>query len=180
MSSTITENDGGNEGEGSGIFNRCGTVTLLNSTVSRNRSFGGFGGGGILNFSHTCPATTTIINSTIFENRADGPAGFQGRGDAIADAFSPAYGLGDDCYAVVPASASLGHNIASDASCGFTGTGDLNNTDPLLGPLANNGGPTPTHAPLLGSPAINAVPLVDCTDASGNPIAGDQRGVARP
>ena len=75
---------------------------------------------------------------------------------------------------------SLGHNIASDATCGLTGSGDLNSTNPLLGPIANNGGPTPTHAPLLGSPAIDAVPIADCTDAYGTPIATDQRGVARP
>lgn len=75
---------------------------------------------------------------------------------------------------------SLGHNIVSDASGGLTGPGDLNSTNPLLGILANHGGPTLTHAPLLGSPAIDAVPLADCTDASGNPITTDQRGVARP
>ena len=192
LNSTVTENDGGNEGEGAGIFNRCGTVTVVNSTISRNRSFGAFGGGGVLNFSHICPATITIINSTIFENQADGPPGSQGRGDAVADGFSPpgsvvlknsivaspTQGLGIDCYAFVPA--SLGHNIASDASCGLTGAGDLNSTDPLLGPLAHNGATTQTHAPLPGSPAIDAVPIPDCADATGTPIATDQRGVTRP
>lgn len=65
--------------------------------------------------------------------------------------------------------------MSSDATCAasLTGPGDLNNTNPLLGPLANNGGPTPTHALLAGSPAI---------DAAGGcpPPATDQRGVARP
>jgi uncharacterized repeat protein (TIGR03803 family) len=75
---------------------------------------------------------------------------------------------------------SLGHNIVSDATGGLTGTGDLNSTDPLLGPLANNDGPTWTHALFPCSPAIDAVPNADCTDASGAPITTDQRGVARP
>ena len=52
---------------------------------------------------------------------------------------------------------SLGYNLASDNGGGFlTGLGDQINTDPLLGPLQNNGGPTFTHALSLGSLAINA------------------------
>jgi hypothetical protein len=46
--------------------------------------------------------------------------------------------------------------------------------NPRLGPLANNGGPTPTRAPLAGSPAIDTGPAAPC------PTAVDQRGVARP
>jgi hypothetical protein len=189
--STVTQNIGVN-GDGGGIFNYCGTLTVLNSTISHNTSLSGYGGGGILNLSSYCLATTTIINSTIFENRAAAPSGFQGRGDAIADAFSPAgsvvlknsivasptQGLGSACYAGLWA--SLGNNIAGDASCGFTGSGDLNSTNPMLGPLANNGGPTQTHAPLYSSLAIDAVPLADCTDDKGSPVATDQRGISRP
>jgi hypothetical protein len=75
---------------------------------------------------------------------------------------------------------SLGHNIVSDTSGGITGPDALTIADPLLGPLADNGGPTWTHAPFLCSPAINAGPPADWTDADGNPIATDQRGVTRP
>ena len=167
---------------GGGIFVYDGSLIVLNSTISYNVSFGGFGGGGI--FSR---GSSTIINSTIFENRADAPPGFRGRGDAIAGPAntvknsilaSPTQGLGDACSGGAPT--SLGHNIAGDVSCGLTGTGDRNSTNPLLGPLANNGGPTMTHAPLPGSPAIDAVPNQACTDLSGTPLATDQRGVARP
>src|SRR4029077_19791568 len=38
----------------------------------------------------------------------------------------------------------------------LNGPGDQINTDPMLGPLQNNGGPTFTHALLPGSPAIDA------------------------
>jgi uncharacterized repeat protein (TIGR01451 family) len=76
---------------------------------------------------------------------------------------------------VVSALTSRGHNISSDGSLAssFTQPGDLNNTDPKIGPLADNGGPTFTHALLAGSPAL------DAAQGSGAP-ATDQRGVARP
>ena len=86
-------------------------------------------------------------------------------------------GLGD-CRGV--GFTSLGHNLDSDGSCGLSGPGDISGVDPLLGPLAVNGGPTKTHALLTGSPAIDAVPIADCTDPDGNPITTDQRGVPRP
>jgi hypothetical protein len=67
---------------------------------------------------------------------------------------------------------SGGHNVFTDATCAPTGT-DPQVPSALLGPLADNGGPTPTHALLDGSPAI------DWADGALCP-ATDQRGVARP
>jgi hypothetical protein len=52
---------------------------------------------------------------------------------------------------------SYGYNVSSDDGAGYlNGSGDQINTDPQLGPLQDNGGPTFTHALLPGSPAINA------------------------
>jgi hypothetical protein len=68
---------------------------------------------------------------------------------------------------------SLGHNLDDGNTCDFTAPGDIININPLLGPLANNGGPTMTHALLIGSPAI------DTADPATFP-ATDQRGVVRP
>jgi hypothetical protein len=52
---------------------------------------------------------------------------------------------------------SNGYNLSSDDGGGvLNGTGDQINTNPLLGPLQNNGGPTFTHQLLPGSPAIDA------------------------
>ena len=190
---TVTQNTGG---DGGGILNYNGTLTVLNSTISYNTGYGGRTGGGIWNLSSYGISTVAIINSTIFENRADGAPGFQGRGDAVADSFSlpgsiivknsilasPTQGLGNDLSIAGGVVTSLGHNIVGDASGAliFTGPGDLNSINPMLGPLAANGGPTQTHSPLPGSPAINAVPLAYLTDAIGNPVTTDQRGVARP
>jgi hypothetical protein len=75
--------------------------------------------------------------------------------------------IGDTIFNVSPGGHSIvndfgtvtsdGYNISSDDGGGyFTGTGDQINTNPLLGPLQNNGGPTFTHALLPGSSAINA------------------------
>jgi hypothetical protein len=69
---------------------------------------------------------------------------------------------------------SLGYNLTDDASCGFLATGDLVVGDAMLGPLADNGGPTETHDLLPGTPAIDAG-SPDCP-----PPTTDQRGVARP
>jgi hypothetical protein len=83
--------------------------------------------------------------------------------------------------------ADLGYNISDDTSCGFTKTGSANNGDgvgPMLSPagLTHNGGPTRTISLLDGSPAIDAIPLADCTDQASppNPIITDQRGFPRP
>src|SRR5207253_11493070 len=52
---------------------------------------------------------------------------------------------------------SDGYNLSSDDGSGYLiGPGDQINTDPLLGPLQDNGGPTFTHALLPGSPAIDS------------------------
>jgi hypothetical protein len=66
-----------------------------------------------------------------------------------------------------------GHNLSSDASAAFTLTTSRENTDPMLGPLADNGGLTPTMALLPGSPAIDAGDDAICPPT-------DQRDVARP
>jgi hypothetical protein len=69
---------------------------------------------------------------------------------------------------------SLGYNLADDDSCGFTEPTDLLVDDAMLGPLADNGGPTETHALLSGSPAI------DAGSPNCPPPDTDQRGVVRP
>ena len=68
---------------------------------------------------------------------------------------------------------SSGFNIDSGHSCGFTNTGDLQNTNPMVAALANNGGSVLTAALLAGSPAINAGTNQGCP-------ATDARGVTRP
>ena len=198
--STITITDStinGNSAMGSfggGILNFSGTVTIENSTIGSNMSDGG---GGIFNDS----GTMTITNSTINGNSAGSSGvggGITNDGGTMAIEFSTISGntasegggirkvgmlvelsnsivannpSGGDCAGNIT---SQGYNIDSDNSCSLTAVGDLPNTNPLLGTLQNNGGPTETQALLTGSPAIDAG-NPDCP-----PPATDQRGVTRP
>ena len=103
---------------------------------------------------------------------ADGGA-IRSRGSVIAGNGGPT-----QCTGTV---ASLGHNL-SDGSCG-TGPGDVVAPDPQLGPLASNGGRTPTHEALAGSPVVDADDSAFCpaTDQRGlnTHAIGDGDGVAR-
>jgi hypothetical protein len=75
---------------------------------------------------------------------------------------------------------SHGYNLSSDDSCTFDGAGDINNTDPNLGPLQDNGGPTQTMALLPESLAIDTGNPDGCTDGNGHLLKTDQRGKLRP
>src|SRR5439155_14743800 len=79
---------------------------------------------------------------------------------------------------------SHGYNLSSDAAGGdgttgpgglLNAPGDIRNTNPLLGPLQNNGGPTMTHALLVHSPAINAGDPSFSPYAFNPPLLYDQR-----
>jgi hypothetical protein len=76
---------------------------------------------------------------------------------------------GGDVWGVVT---DGGYNICSDGTANFSAVGSLNQSDPMLAALSNNGGPTATMSLLAGSPARDAIP-------SGFPPL-DQRGVSRP
>jgi len=168
---------------GGGINNSGGQVTLNNSTVSAN--IADFGGGGIYNQSS---GTIKIHNSTISNNTASG--GIFGDGGGINNwsgivtlqnsilASNSATHFSPDCTGFF----SLGYNlIGNTSSCFFTSsTGDLNDVNPLIGPLQNNGGLTFTHALLSGSPAIDSGNPAGCKDQDGNLLTTDQRGITRP
>jgi beta-glucanase (GH16 family) len=137
---------------GGALFQTDGSLTVTNSTLADNTSPGGTGALFVGTFGSSA-ASVTLVN-TVLANPA--PNCFAGY-------------FGDGTVELV----SGGHNIATDDSCNLTAPGDQPSTDPLLESLAENGGPTLTHAPQAGSPAI------DAADAADAP-AVDQRGVARP
>ena len=78
---------------------------------------------------------------------------------------------------------SLGYNLISDVGCGLIATGDITNTNPILGILRDNGGAmipdgtVPTHALLRGSPAIDQIP--DGVNGCQAGVSVDQRGYIR-
>ena len=180
--STIRDNQTGNPGHfggsGGGIVNG-GTMTIQDSTISGNIAVGGDiqggDGGGISGNNNT------ITNSTITGNSARHGGGVAGGGNIAHTTFgnNSASQAGDALYLTSPLELgntileaggsgvnifnnggsfiTHGYNISSDDGSGFlNGPGDQINTDPMLGPLQHNGGPTFTHALLPGSPAIDA------------------------
>jgi hypothetical protein len=152
---------------GGGIWTASG-LSVINSTISGNAAGGGDGAGIEVN-----AATTTLNNVTIAGNGSGGEAQLSvvvGGGAAVtveSTIIANALGGGADCDGTAPT--SNGFNLDSANSCAFGMSTDLINTNPLLGPLQNNGGPTSTMALLAGSPAI---------DKGSNPLAlaFDQRG----
>jgi hypothetical protein len=163
-SSTISGNSA-NSNDGGGIFSGAGgtvqsvaSLTVSNSTVSGNAAAGN--GGAIANASDLINLSrATVSNSTLSDNSASGDGGgiynagtaLLQIGNTILDA-----GSGENIFNSGGAT-SLGFNMSSDDGAGvLTGPGDQINTDPMLGPLQDNGGPTFTQALLPGSPAIDA------------------------
>jgi len=172
--STFSGNSAGEEG-GGGISNNNGTVTITNSTFSGNSADNGEGGGnggGIANAD-----TVTVVNSTFSGNSAGGLGGgiYTLSGTVtISNTIIANSASGGNCSGTIT---NGGNNIDDLTTCGWGSTnGSMSGTDPLLGPLASNGGPTQTMALLTGSPAIDGVTF---SSPNGAP-ATDQRGVSRP
>ena len=157
INSTISGNFASSDG--GGIASGFSVLTIVNSTISGNSvgdpDYGD--GGGIASGYGVVPPALTITNSTVSGNSAATCGGvctwkFSG---------NPKYNSQCECvgeYISVGATVtSRGYNVCSDDGGGhLNGPGDQINTDPLLGPLRNHGGPTLTHVPLRGSPAIDA------------------------
>jgi hypothetical protein len=146
-------------------------LTITNSTISGNSAPGR--GGGIFT-----GGPLTITHSTINDNDAAASSGdIDNSGSLqIANTILKAGSSGATIFRSSGTVTSLGFNLSSDNGGGFlTAPGDQINTNPLLGPLQNNGGPTFTHELLTGSPAINTG-----TPDSTPPPAYDQRGPGYP
>jgi hypothetical protein len=180
------------EAAGGGIFS-YGGVTVTNSTFSGNSTSCsgpncGADGAGIWNHGGV-----TVTSSTLSGNSAtcsaSGCSAFAGGirnasgSMTVADTIV-ANSVGGDCSTLPPSVTDGGHNLADDATCGFTiGSPNFDVIgNPLLGPLANNGGPTHTMAPALSSPAVNQVPNPTTLNSVAvcGPGATDQRAVSRP
>jgi hypothetical protein len=158
--SLITEdlNDGG------AVENR-GTMTIINSTISRNSGIG---------VNPVSDGGLTLRYVTIAENGTVGLNSHTG-GDRIAlianSLIANNFGRGDCLFSSIAPSPTLeGVSFDSDGSCRFSPAAGL--TDVGLGPLQDNGGPTLTHAIASNSPALDA--------ARGPCPSVDQRGDMRP
>jgi hypothetical protein len=193
---------------GGGIFlgPNKGSLLLLNSTVSGNTAPkaavpAGVGAGvdlsdgaGGMMFPQ---ATATVINSTIAGNVAagDGDAiredGTQGAAFNVRGSILAAADAAGTCAQTNGTIASQGRNVTTDPACfAAPGAGDAQGTDPLLGGLADNGGPSVgapgqlepllTQALSTGTPAVDRVPAAECTNEVLAPLGADERGYPRP
>jgi hypothetical protein len=148
VNSTISGNSAADTG--GGIY---GASSIVNSTISGNSAE--TSGGGIYNNSGL-----HLENSTIAGNSAGSGGGiYNGLPSQlqISNTILNAGASGENIFNDGGTVTSEGYNLSSDDGGGYlNGPGDQINTDPLLGPLQDNGGPTLTHALLPGSPAIDA------------------------
>jgi hypothetical protein len=153
----------GNRASQGGALDNAGTASLTNSTLDGNTANGASGnpqvgiGGGINN-----SGSLTLANDTIAGNVAQGLMGSAGGGVGSSTPYRATNTI------IAQNRAMTGPDVEPPPA----GTPNLIGTDPKLGPLQNNGGPTPTRALLAGSPAL------DAGTAAGAPAA-DQRGVPR-
>ncbi|MFO1462853.1 MAG: choice-of-anchor Q domain-containing protein [bacterium] len=197
--SAIVGNSLTNSNNGGGIKISNGSLNLVNSTVSGNSANGG---GGLYITALSTPVTVKILSSTITDNHATaGEGGGLAMSAATASDISvtvqnsilagnTAFIEGADCTddnGLSGTVVSQGFNLLGiDDQCSgeFDGTGDKIGTlasplNPRLSALADNGGPTPSHALQAGSPAIDGGNPSGCRDENGLLLGLDQRGFSR-
>ncbi|MGV3771430.1 MAG: choice-of-anchor Q domain-containing protein [Verrucomicrobiales bacterium] len=182
--------EGGGNAEGGAILN-ASALSLTNSTLALNSAIGGEGiqpfggpggsgkGGGLFNLNSASmnAMNLTIASNTVAAGQGGNPPVF---GANIANPGTGLVTLRNTILAYPGTNKNVhgtitdgGHNISSDDSANFSSGTSFNFTDPRLGPLADNGGPTHTMALAANSPAI------DFGSSEGAPSV-DQRGFPRP
>jgi nitrous oxidase accessory protein NosD len=201
LNTTISNNTAINGGGGGiSITSSASTNKIINSTVTGNRtsdvwSYRSVGGGiyseQYLELTNSTVSGNTaefaggicteygdirILNSTITQNTAEMVGGIGSyvwcngkisvKNTIIAENHDP---FNTNCVGPIT---SGGWNIEDGDSCNLRSTSDLVNTNPFLGPLQNNGGPTYTHALASNSPALDTAYGASCPKT-------DQRGFIR-
>ena len=166
-SATVTASTftGNSATDGSGLDNHNnGTLTITNCTISGNASqYGGVSNEGVGNL--------TLNNTIVAGNTSSSSSGNDINGQVNpVSAFNL---IGDG------AGISDLTNLEKPALSNLIGTA-ADPLNPMLGPLATNGGPTETMALLPGSPAIQAGSVALAVDASGKPLTTDQRDAGYP
>jgi hypothetical protein len=154
--------DGGDGGDGvGGALVNASTITIVNCTFSSGGAFGGTNGVG---GSGTYAGESGQVGGAQGGNIANSGGVVKMMGTILAASVSGANAFGSI--------SDGGYNLSSGSVSSF-GSTSLQNTDPDLGPLVSNGGPTLTMALLTNSPAIDKIP-------SAASVPTDQRGAPRP
>ena len=167
--STFASNaaDGPDGGRGGGLLLASGEeCVILNCTFSAN--FASLNGGGLYGGADTKVWSTTFAGNTA---TVEGGGIYNAYAIRIANTIVASSPGGGNCAGNDFDSGN--RNIDTDGSCALDGPSDQAGVDPQLGPLADNGGPSPTHSIAHSSPAVDAGNASICPDV-------DQRGLARP
>src|SRR3954470_4411794 len=159
---------------GGGVYLANGDLRVVNSTLSGNHATGW--GGGIFAGGSLLLRLTTVTGNTAGR---DGGTILVGGSQSTLDHAIVANGAPEDLgalpFTAPPAMVTANYSlIEAPGGVLLAGAHNLIGVDPLLGPLANNGGLTQTHLPLPGSPAIDAG-----DPAIPSPPPTDQRGFQR-
>jgi CSLREA domain-containing protein len=172
-----TTGGGGLGGNGGALYNTANNhLTLVNSTVASNTvvNNGSASGGGLYNAGTLTLANVTVSGNTAQTGLGGGLAVGAGSTTTLHNSIIANSPQGGDCLATGATVTNGGYNLVEDNSCGFSG-----GSDPLLGGLADNGGPTRTQALQAGSPALDAGDPAGCANPAGGVLAFDQRGYLR-
>jgi hypothetical protein len=167
VNSTISSNSGFDVG--GGLYSN-GSFELVHVTIAYNRarlvfSSADFGGAGI-NLFNSGNAGVTMIDTLVAHNTMEPDGGEPSSSNCGCT------GGENNCIDGDRNIETLGYNLADDTSCNMNWIGDIENVDAMIGPLADNGGLTETHALLAGSPALGAgIKIAD--------LDFDQRGLPR-
>ena len=173
--------------QGGALYLRAPGATsgVENTTFADNEVLAGFCSGAAFDGGSTDGDSLPLRNVTIVGTRiasgggavsADGPLAL----GHVLIADNTAAGAEASCVDVGEA-VSTGHNLLPEGgSCTFADTalGDLITAAPIVGALADNGGPTRTVEPASGSPAVDGG-AASCPGIDGAPLTVDQRGEAR-
>jgi parallel beta helix pectate lyase-like protein len=175
LRSTISFNSGPGSNRAGGIgFEGGGTLQVVDSTLAHNTlESGGLGAAVYVNSA----ATVAFTNDTLDLDSAGATGSVLdlnvGSFPAMIANTIVAGGSSESCSRMPATSPSQGGNIDDQNLCEFTASTDHPSTDPQLGALQNNGGPTDTQLPPVASPPIDAGADAPCP-------ATDQRGAPRP
>lgn len=157
------------------IKNSSGVTSIINSTFSSNGCYSGW-----CRVIENVSGIVNILHTTISGTKTYAPWGaiynHSGTVNIKNSIVANTIPEGRDCYNNGIFNAQ-GVNFSTDGSCpSFT---QVTPNQLNLGPLADNGGSTLTHALLVGSIAIDSAP--DCTFFDGTTLViDDQRGINRP
>jgi hypothetical protein len=181
--------------DGGGLYlmsTGASSVQIANTTISGNVASGATGGRGgglaVLKPGGETDLVLTIANSTLSANQASDEGGALHVNDQTVDdlvlAIDHSIVAGNqapaepECRILIGAANAILSLFPAADDCTAGGANPVFG-DPLLGPLADNGGPTRTHMPAAGSPARDGGSATGCANGVGS-IETDQRGMERP